>query len=48
MAAMEAIKILAGIGEPLTGLLLTFDLRDMQFAKRRVLRNPECRVCSGI
>ena len=48
MAAMEAIKVLGGFGESLAGSLLTFDLRDMQLAKRRVLRDPECRVCGGI
>ena len=45
MAAMEAIKVAAGFGEALTGRLLTFDLRDMQFATRSILRNPECQVC---
>ncbi len=45
MAAMEAIKVLSGFGEPLTGSLLTFDLRDMSFARRRITRNPGCAVC---
>jgi molybdopterin/thiamine biosynthesis adenylyltransferase len=45
MAAMEAIKVLAGFGESLTGTLLTFDLRDMTFSKRRLARNPACPVC---
>lgn len=45
MAAMEAVKVLGGFGESLAGSLLTFDLRNMQFANRRVLRNPDCRVC---
>ncbi|MGH9176615.1 MAG: HesA/MoeB/ThiF family protein, partial [Vicinamibacterales bacterium] len=31
LGAMEAIKVLAGLGEPLAGRLLTFDLRDMTF-----------------
>ena len=48
MAAMEAIKVIAGFGEPLTGSLLTFDLRDMQFARRNVLRNPDCAVCGDV
>lgn len=47
MAAMEAIKVLAGFGDPLTGSLLTFDLRDMQFARRQVKRNPNCAVCGN-
>ena len=48
MAAMEAIKVLAGFGEPLAGTLLAFDLRDMTFSKRRVSRNPECEICRGL
>ncbi len=42
---MEAIKVLSGFGEPLTGSLLSFDLRDMSFAKRKIVRNPDCAVC---
>jgi molybdopterin/thiamine biosynthesis adenylyltransferase len=48
MAAMEAIKVLAGFGKPLEGELLTCDLCDMTFRKRRILRNPECSECAGI
>ena len=47
IAVMEAIKVLAGFGETLAGSLLTFDLRDMQFSKRRISRSPDCPVCSG-
>ncbi len=46
MAAMEAIKVLAGFGQPLAGELLAFDLRDMTFSRRRISRNPDCPVCS--
>lgn len=45
MGAMEAIKCLAGFGEPLYGELLTYDLRAMRFRKVRIRRNPECAVC---
>ncbi len=45
LAAMEAIKVLAGLGEPLAGQLLTMDLRDMTFRKRKIQRNPTCQVC---
>lgn len=45
MAAMEAIKILGRFGSPLLNTLLTFDLRDMQFARRTLTRNPGCPVC---
>jgi molybdopterin-synthase adenylyltransferase len=45
MAAMEAIKLIAGFGEPLAGRLLTYDLRDMTFRTLKVRRDPECEVC---
>ncbi len=48
MAAMEAIKVLAGFGEPLAGQLLAFDLRDMTFSKRRIVRNPNCPLCRNV
>ena len=45
LGAMEAIKVLAGFGEPLAGQLLTCDLRDMTFRRRRLLRRENCPVC---
>jgi molybdopterin-synthase adenylyltransferase len=45
LAAMEAVKILAGFGQPLVGTLLSCDLRTMSFSRRRIQRNPECGVC---
>jgi molybdopterin/thiamine biosynthesis adenylyltransferase len=48
MAAMEAIKVLAGFGAPLLGRMVTFDLRDMTFARREVRREPGCAVCGGV
>jgi molybdopterin/thiamine biosynthesis adenylyltransferase len=48
MAAMEAIKVLAGFGTPLLGELLSFDLREMTFAKRRIRRNPACEQCAQL
>lgn len=45
LGAVEAIKIIAGIGEPLFGKLLTCDLRDMTFRKVTIQRRPECPVC---
>jgi molybdopterin/thiamine biosynthesis adenylyltransferase len=47
LAAMEAIKILAGFGEPLAGTLLSGDLRTMTFTRRRIQRNPDCAVCGA-
>ncbi|MFP6633646.1 MAG: ThiF family adenylyltransferase, partial [Planctomycetota bacterium] len=36
MGAMEAIKVISGIGEPLTGELLVFDLGEMRFHKMKL------------
>ena len=47
LGAMEAIKIIAGFGEPLCNQLLTCDLRDMTFRKLKIHRNPECAICGG-
>ncbi len=45
LAAMEVIKILTGIGEPLANQMLVGDLRSMSFKKMRLRRNPSCPVC---
>ena len=45
MGAMEAIKLIAGIGEPLSGRLVRIDLRDMEFQTMRVSRREDCVVC---
>jgi len=45
LGAMEAIKLITGIGEPLANQLLSFDLRGMQFRKLRLYRRSECEVC---
>jgi molybdopterin-synthase adenylyltransferase len=45
LGAMEAIKVLAGLGEPLYGKLLLGDLRDMSFRRVAIARDPGCGVC---
>ncbi len=47
LGAMEAIKVLAGLGEPLLGQMLIADLRDMTFRKVAVTRRPGCPVCGS-
>lgn len=47
LAAMEAVKVLSGLGEPLQGRLLLADLRDMSFRTVRLQRNPRCAVCGN-
>jgi len=41
----EAIKLVAGIGDPLVGRLLLFDALSTEFNEVRIERNPECPVC---
>jgi molybdopterin/thiamine biosynthesis adenylyltransferase len=48
LAAMEVIKLIAGVGEPLTGRLLTFDLRDMTFRTVPIARQADCSVCGAL
>jgi molybdopterin/thiamine biosynthesis adenylyltransferase len=48
IAAMEAIKVLAGFGRPAAGELLTMDLRDLTFARRQIHRRPDCPVCAHL
>lgn len=48
MGAMEAIKLVAGLGRPLLGRLLRLDLRDMSVQTISLRRNPSCAVCAGV
>ncbi|MBE2293325.1 MAG: molybdopterin-synthase adenylyltransferase MoeB [Phycisphaerales bacterium] len=45
--ALEAIKILSGLGEPLVGRLLLLDAARMEWRSVRVRRWPDCPVCGG-
>ncbi|MCD2519304.1 molybdopterin-synthase adenylyltransferase MoeB [Massilia sp. G4R7] len=47
MQAAEAMKLVAGIGEPLAGRLLLLDGRAMDWSTVRVARNPSCPVCAN-
>jgi len=44
--AMEALKLLLGIGEPLIGRLLAYDAFEETFRTFKVPRDPECAACS--
>lgn len=48
LAAMEAIKLITGIGTPLCNRLLVADLRDVTFRLFHLRRNPACPVCSSL
>jgi molybdopterin/thiamine biosynthesis adenylyltransferase/rhodanese-related sulfurtransferase len=41
----EAIKLIAGIGEPLAGRLMIYDALEMSYRTVRVQKDPECAVC---
>lgn len=41
----EAIKLLAGIGEPLVGRLMIYDALEMQYRQVKVRKDPNCAVC---
>ncbi|MEX1227433.1 MAG: molybdopterin-synthase adenylyltransferase MoeB [Marinobacter sp.] len=44
--AMEAIKVLSGVGMPLTGRLLILDAWRMEWREMKLARDPECPVCA--
>lgn len=46
MQAMEAIKVLARVGELLTGRLLIFDARTADWRSVKVSKDTACAVCS--
>ncbi len=45
LQALEALKLLAGFGEPLVGRLLLVDALGTRFRELRVKRDPACAVC---
>jgi len=45
LQATEAIKLLLGFGEPLTGRLLLFDALSLTFDEFRFARRADCAVC---
>jgi len=46
LQATEAVKLLLGIGEPLTGRLLQFDALSMRFRETRLAPDPDCPLCA--
>ncbi|MGX5218313.1 molybdopterin-synthase adenylyltransferase MoeB [Pseudomonas sp. S9] len=46
LQALEALKLLAGFGEPMIGRLLLIDALGSRFRELRVKRDPACRVCA--
>lgn len=47
LQALEALKLLAGFGEPLVGRLLLVDALGSRFRELKVKRDPGCSVCGA-
>lgn len=47
IGAVEVIKLLTGLGEPLAGELLSMDLSSMRFRRTRLPQRPDCAGCGG-
>jgi molybdopterin/thiamine biosynthesis adenylyltransferase len=47
MMALEAIKLITGAGEPLTGRLLVYDALSAVTRTLRVVPDPQCPACAG-
>ena len=45
MQAIEAIKLILGLGDSLVGRLLHFDALKMKFREFKLRRDPQCPVC---
>src|SRR5438046_2196669 len=45
LQAIETLKLVVGIGEPLIGRLLHFDALKVKFRELNLRRDPECPVC---
>src|SRR5438874_7486599 len=43
--AMETIKLILGVGEPLIGRLVLFDALKLQFRELKLAKDPDCPVC---
>jgi adenylyltransferase/sulfurtransferase len=47
LQAMEAIKLLTGIGEPLAGRLMVIDAKSSAWRTMKVSKDPSCAVCGN-
>jgi rhodanese-related sulfurtransferase len=45
--ALEAIKLIIGLGEPLLGRLLHVDALSLRFREFKIRRDPSCPVCGA-
>ncbi len=47
LQALETVKLLSQFGQTLTGKLMIFDAKIMEWRKLAVARNPQCPVCGN-
>jgi len=47
LQALEVLKLILGVGEPLIGRLSWFDALDFQFRELAVQKDPNCAVCGA-
>ena len=47
LQALEVIKLILGIGDPLVGRLAMFDALDFALREVTIRRDPDCAVCGG-
>lgn len=45
LGAVEVVKLLTGLGEPLAGVRLVMDLGTMEFRRLKLARRMDCPVC---
>ncbi len=45
LQALETIKLIVGVGEPMIGRFLLFDALDLGWRELRLKKDPECPVC---
>ncbi len=45
--AMETVKLVTGVGETLTGIVLYFDGKRMEWRRLRLPKSPSCPVCGA-
>jgi len=46
MQAMEALKLIAGVGESLSGRMQVFDAKGADWRSVRVRKDSACKICS--
>ena len=45
--ALEALKMITGVGDTLVGYVLYFDAKRMDWRKLKLPKNPDCPVCGS-